>query len=447
MQFFNRIIHFGFLALVLAAPVWGKTPAKEAEYKQTDTNFYFKSSVLKADPGAVFRPMSDFQKKGDSYFFHPRVRAPKEIYVEEMKEWLEPITPPSMPVSLGIAPDAMQIREPQGDVQVALPSNPAAFVAATDQMALPNGSVVKTGADGSAAVLFGGVNSVRFAPNSQGAVQQTVTPVLRSTEVDLRQGAAFSKVGLRAGEKQDYQVHTPFGVAAARGTDFVSVVMPDRTDVWIAQGTVELDQPNGQTVGTVKSDGKGSLKIIRFPVMADPHQAMLANAETMTMAMNFIPMADLKVKALRERVAQGGKLTPQERKYLSLIKKIPVLIKLTLVEPPPPPPPAPVVAPIPDKAKQVEAAPVPTAAPSSTNDIEMTGPGPTALAIKSHGMMEIRPGDTPAADSSNSTDKPAVSQKTTKPKKVATKTKPKPKPEPDDQTPAPVATGPHDTVP
>jgi hypothetical protein len=204
-------------------------------------------------------------------------------------------------------------------------------------------------------VLFGGIDSARFVPGSEAMVQQTVMPELRSTRVDLRTGAAFSKVGMRPGEKQDYEVHTPFGVASARGTDFVCVTLPDRTDVWVAQGTVELDQPTGELVGTVKSSGKGTLQIIRFPVIDDARAAMMATAETMTAAMNFIPTVNLKVKTLHDQMAQGVQLTPQEKKYLSLMKHVPCLLRLELVEPPPAPvpPPKPVTVISPSKAKPV----------------------------------------------------------------------------------------------
>jgi hypothetical protein len=357
-----RCLHM-FLLFVLAAPAWGSALAAPAEYKQADMNYYLRSAVVKAEPRAVILTPGEYHQKGDSYFVK-RAKPPKEIYVQVVRDWLEPITPPSMPASLGVAPDVMQIRETQGDVQVEMPSGPGTFVPATEEMPIPNGTVVKTGANGTAAVLFGGVNSVRLSPNSQASVQQTVATDLRSTQVDLKSGAAFSKVGLRKGEKQDYQVHTPFGVASARGTDFVTVAMPDRTDVWIAQGTVQFDQPNGTMVGMVKSAGTGTLKIIRFPVMADAHQAMMATAETMTAAMNFIPTVNLKIKALRDEMTQGVKLSSQEKKYLSLIKRVPCLIKLDLVEPPPPPTLAPPPAPTPSPTV-TPPAPEPAAPPAS----------------------------------------------------------------------------------
>ena len=333
----HHIARFTF-ALILASTLNGtigaKTPAiPQAEYQRSDMNFYWKSDVLKVNSSAVILPASQLTKKGDFYFMTPQTKAPKEIYLQVTNDWIEPITPPDRPASLGVPSGEMQIREPQGDVQVALPSAPADFVPAHEGMTIPNGTVVKTGTNGTAAVLFGGVDSARLIPNSEAAVQQTVTPQIRTTEVDLTVGAVFSKVGQRVGEKEDYKVKTPFGVAAARGTDFVSVAMPARTDVWIASGTVQLNQPDGKVVGEVKSDGTGALKIIRFPVMTDPHQMMMASAETMTTAMNFIPMVNQKTKALRDKVANGIKLSSAEQDYLSRIKKVPCLIKLALMEP------------------------------------------------------------------------------------------------------------------
>ncbi len=384
MQHVIRFTLTLLLTVTLSAAVGAKTDFKEAEYKRADTNYYFKSDVLKADPTAVIIPAGIYTQRGDSYFITPKVKAPHEIYIQVENDWIEPLTPPTMPTSLGVAPDAMQIREIQGDVTVALPTAPANFVPAQNNMAIPNGAVVKTGANGTAAVLMGGVDSIRLIPNSSAAVQQTITPLLRTTEIDLTAGAVFSKVGKRIGEKQDYQVHTPFGVAAARGTDFVTVVMPARVDVWIAQGTVQLTQNDGKMVGTVTSEGTGGLKIIRNPPMPDAHAAMMAGAETITTAMNFIPTVNVYIKALDDKMSQGQKLTPTERDYLNRIKKVPTLIKLALIEPPAPPPapvPIPPPAPAPVPAAHVPAPslmpmPAPSAAPAPATS------GPTLVPIQ-----------------------------------------------------------------
>jgi hypothetical protein len=355
----QSLLRFSLAVLLAAFMVRGAQAtengsAREAEYQRSDTNFYWKGDVLKAYPSAVIVPAGKYNQKGDSYFFTPEKKAPKVIYIQVVNDWVEPLTPPDMPASLGIAPDAMQIRDVHGDVQVALPSAPATFGPVTEGATLSNGAVIKTGADGTAAVLFGGVSSARLIPNSEAAVQQTVSPKARSTEVDLTTGAVFSKVGKQADVAEDYRVQTPFGAAAARGTDFVTVAMPARTDVWIAQGTVQLDAPDGKMVGVVSSEGTGPLKIIRFPLMTDPHRTMMADSETMTAAMNFIPLVNQDVKALRDKISQGTTLTATEQDYLNRIKEVPCLIKLALVPPPAPPPPAPAPTPSPASSTPIE---------------------------------------------------------------------------------------------
>jgi hypothetical protein len=367
------ILVLGLAALlapsVFAAPP-AATPAKTgaSEYKRADHNFYWKSDVLNVNSDAEIVPASGYTQQGDTYLVPGEKK--KTIYAVVMNDWVEPITPPGA-TSLGVPTTAMQILDPQGDVQIAFPAAPALFVPVQNGMTVANGSVIRTGARGTAAVVFGGVASARLIPKSEAAVQQTLTPGLRSTEIDLTRGAVFSKVGKPIGEKEDYTIQTPFGAAAARGTDFVTVAMPTRTDVWIAEGTVQMNQPHGgPMVSQISADGGGPLKIVRFPLMPDAHDAMMASAQTMTAAMNFIPMANHYVKDLRDRAAKGEQLTDAETKYLDSIKKVPCLIKLEFVAPPPPPP-APPKPPKPAKAEAKAAgkqatAPSP-AAPGTTN--------------------------------------------------------------------------------
>jgi biopolymer transport protein ExbD len=405
MQHAVRLILIPLIAAGMTGAAWAmEGPVEKAaapEYKRADTNFYGKGDVLKAHPSAMIisegildaagmhavlftgAPGGNTvgRREGDSYFLTAPKKAPKEIYCVTASDWIEPITPPGA-TTLGIAPDVMQIREPQGDVQVALPSAPANFSAVTDGMALPNGAVVKTGANGTAAVLFGGVDSARLMPNSEAAVQQTVTAQARSAEVDLTTGGVFSKVGTQVGVKGEYEVHTPFGNAVVHGTDFVTVVMPARTDVWIAQGTVELVQPDGKSAGVVTADGAGPLKIIRFPTILDSQLSIQADTETLTALLDFIPLANQKIKALRGKAT----LTADEEAYLKRIKSVPCLIKLALVEPPAPTPAA--SAPTPPRlvgprplapAPPVAPAPVATATPSPNPTVYTSLNGPEAM--------------------------------------------------------------------
>ena len=276
-------------------------PLAPSEYKRADANFYPRGDVLKSHPSAIIITPGSYTTQGDSYFFTPKKKAPRELFAETLNDWIEPITPPDMPASLGVPSNAMQIREPQGDVQVALPSAPANFAQATEGMTIPNGAVIKTGANGTAAVLFGGVDSARLMPNSAAAVQQTVTAQARSAEVDLTAGGVFSKVGTQVGVKGDYEVHTPSGNASAHGGDFVTLLSGSHTDVWVAQGTVTLQPPDSKIGDAVTSDGTGPLKIMRFPGITDPRQSVQADIDSMTEVLNFIPLANQKIKALRDK--------------------------------------------------------------------------------------------------------------------------------------------------
>ena len=334
-----------FLAARPSAPAQDAVPHADilgaAKYQRADTNFYGRGDVLRAHPGAVIVAPGAVMKTGDDYFYTSKTKAPKTLYAETLNDWIEPITPPDMPTSLGVANDGMAIREPQGDVQIALPNAPTNFTAVTPNMTFPNGSILKTGDGASVAVLFGGVDSARLMPNSEAAVQQTVTDKTRSVEVDLTAGGVFSKVGTQVGIKGTYEVHTASGLARSEGGDFATILASERTDVWLAQGSVLLLPKNSDVGNTLTSDGKGPLKLQRSPAISDPHALFTADTETLSAVMNFIPLANQKLKALLAKKDGGATLSANEQAYLARIKKVPSVIKLALVEPPAP---APVVA-------------------------------------------------------------------------------------------------------
>jgi biopolymer transport protein ExbD len=245
-------------------------------------------------------------------------------------------------------------------------------------------------------VLFGGVDSARLMPNSEAAVQQTVTAQSRSVEVDLTTGGVFSKVGTQVGVQGDYEVHTPFGNARASGGDFVAVISGSRTDICVAQGNVSLDNPSqSEKVAVVESDGTGRLLITRVPSIADPHLAMMADVETLTTALNFIPLANQKIKALRDKMANGATLTANEQNYLNRIKSVPCLIKLAFVKPPASapapavaaPPIAPVIPPTPPVAPVVTSAPATAPAPPSPPPAK---PKPIRAVVRVDGKINFQ---------------------------------------------------------
>jgi len=389
MQHVKRLIFLSLLAGTMYRGAWAmegtlpgaKTTLPTAEYKRADMNLYLKSDIVKAHPTAVIMATGSYSQKGDSYFITPHKKAPQALYIEVLNDWIEPITPPNMTTALPIPPDEMQIREPQGDVQFALPTAPASFAPVTDGMTIPNGTVIKTGPDGTAAVLFGGVDSARLIPNSESAVQQVVTSQSRAAEVDLTKGGVFSKVGTQVGVQGDYEVHTPNGNASTQGGDFVTIdyqAKQPHTDIWVAQGTVNFVKTDGTKAGPVTSDGTGPLHVFR--TFSDPAGSLGLDGDELTEIMNFIPMANQKTKSLRDKMARGVALTTAEQDYLHRIKEVPSVIKLALVEPPPAPKmgPAPVIKPAP------VATTLPAKTPAPTHKA-----GPDSIVVHSNGIIKF----------------------------------------------------------
>lgn len=180
--------------------------------------------------------------------------------------WAEPVTPPSgKPPTVGI--DEMKLVAVHGPVTLKLPdgnTKPAA-----NGMIIPSGTSISTGEHASAAVFMGGVDSVRLNPSTQAKISQSLEGDHRKTSINLRNGAIFNRVGHRQGEQQDYQVVTPQGVAAARGTNYaVAVTNVAGQQVTIAvteEGVVTLtDSTTGHQI-TITPEANGVVSIGSVP--------------------------------------------------------------------------------------------------------------------------------------------------------------------------------------
>ncbi|MCE0484145.1 MAG: FecR domain-containing protein [Methylacidiphilales bacterium] len=233
--------------------------------------------------------------------------------------WSEPVTPlkgppPTVPLN------EMKLVQVQGPVSVQLPNGDTRD--GQEGMIVPSGSTVTTADGASAAVFMGGVNSARLLPNCQLKVSQSLHDSVRRTTIDLTHGAVFSRIGHRPGETQDYEVHTPEGVAAARGTEMLTYrgdpssidspttmngkVSSDRLIAWspvslehgvlsdvanpllhaaafghnslyvyVAKGSVQVSI-NGATY-TVVSGGGGTIGSTVVPAAPDAHTAEVLN--------------------------------------------------------------------------------------------------------------------------------------------------------------------------
>lgn len=336
------ILGWGLLALAVQAqdaPRIDTNPAPAAPSSQPANSIHYvlekdqpcflEADILKMDSQATIVRSKEYFQQGDDYFVvNGAAAGPDEVYLEKQGDWLEPVTPPDpsqMPVC---GPTEIRLVEVTGSVKVFLPDHPDQEQKPELGMVIPSGSVLKTDADGMVTLLLGGINSVRVTSNSEVRCEQSMeSDKLRNTLLSLQKGILFSKVGSRLGEAQVFKVKTPLGVAAARGTDFVTVAMPDRMDVWIAQGKVELRNEKDEMMGTVASDVPGALKIIRNPPIDDPQKNMMADSATMSTAIGMLPKMNVKLAPIREKQDKGESLTAQEQKYLSHILAVHWLVK------------------------------------------------------------------------------------------------------------------------
>ena len=177
--------------------------------------------------------------------------------------WAEPVTSPNAKLP-HVASDEMKLVAVHGAVSVRRPDGTTERGA--NGTLVPTGSHVLTTAGSSAAVLMGGVDSARLLPNSNVVVAQNMEGSVRHTTVDLEGGTVFSRVGRRPGETQRYEVRTPQGVAAARGTEYADTLRNGIHFVFVNKGVVDLIV-GGKVVATVT----GASGTIGKGAMGEPH--------------------------------------------------------------------------------------------------------------------------------------------------------------------------------
>jgi hypothetical protein len=142
---------------------------------------------------------------------------------------------------------------------------------AVEEMHLAPGTTVKTGADGNVGLrLTPGATTV-VGPNTTMKIQALNYSKTadgkkkRDILLDLKQGALYNSLVKKDGQS-DFQISTPEGVAAARGTDWsVTVGSNGGVTVAVVDGVVEITLPNGGGVIKVKA-GQAAVSTTGNPV-------------------------------------------------------------------------------------------------------------------------------------------------------------------------------------
>jgi hypothetical protein len=137
-------------------------------------------------------------------------------------------------------PESGKVTVAVGDVQVIAKAGDAPVaVKPGDKVVV--GSTIKTGAGARAVVVITPRSAIRIAENSEvvlEVVDETVLP--RKVTVDLKDGSLSALLKPNAAGELDFQVRTPSGVAAARGTFFSVAVKDGKGFAQVKEGRVDV---------------------------------------------------------------------------------------------------------------------------------------------------------------------------------------------------------------
>lgn len=282
---------------------------------------YLESDVYLIEPDPVIvRPGQYIIRKNGVILIDEVVETgSRPIYIEIVGDWIEPIP-------LIASMDKVRVAVLQGVAEWAPPGNLENWQQVGLNQELPVGSAIRVGPNSCLGIDIGARHAVCLIPGSEGIIKRNFSGEEDKIEIELSKGAVFSHVNLKK-LPTDFKVRTPQGIAAARGTDFVTVALPGVTDVWIQEGIVELFDPQNASVGTVSSLSGGAPKIIRFPPVEDELKRIEANSTTLTAAATLIPQLNQRLPGIRVKQASGQSLTAEEKSFLTDSKRMHYLIK------------------------------------------------------------------------------------------------------------------------
>lgn len=326
MDMNNRFLAYSFwLALIgVSIPAWADPAGSGlAVLRREDAStVLLEADVRAADPDALIVRAGDYLEQGDVFLVKQSVLgSASEAYLERVSDWIEPL-------ALKAAEGEIRIATLQGAAEFADPAQPSAFQPLQAGKILKEGFLIRVAEGGAVGLDVCSRHAVSLIGGSEGTLSRTQAGGKEQVVFNLAKGAAFSHVNaaLNKENKVDFQVRTPQAVAAARGTDFVTVAYPGGTDVWIAEGEVELLTPQGQSVGKVSSEG-GALGIIRFPVVAEEKARIEANSRTMGAAVQLIPAMNARLNGIKAKQKAGQALDAEELAILAGTKRFTYLVK------------------------------------------------------------------------------------------------------------------------
>ncbi|MFQ3577509.1 MAG: FecR domain-containing protein [Verrucomicrobiia bacterium] len=253
---------------------------------------------------------SDFAvRDGDRFFVTPGpgLQGTRAWFVAEGR-WLEPRLPHP-----AAKPNNVVLSIVQPGVSVSRGGASASPAVAGQEV--DAATTIRAG-EGWAALTVGGVDTLHLLPGTEMSIEFQPSPTASRTRVNLKSGGVFSRIKSRGASPPDYRVVTPKGISGARGTDFVTLALPDRIEVWIAEGIVDIFDPEGNKVGEVAAADDNALKVFRHPALPTQSEIFEANAAIMTAAINFIQQANIVSAGIAEKRNARIALDPAEELVL-----------------------------------------------------------------------------------------------------------------------------------
>lgn len=285
--------------------------------------FWLLDDVRKSHPGDMIFDTRDYVREGGG-FRASTVSAPETAWFVVEGRWMEPRKAPANAsvrnaVIASSRPDARLIYADGGSVR------------ADAGTIVPPGATLKSGSEW-AAITVGGRDTLHLMPGSEAVVDYNGDAKAPATRINLKTGGLFSKIERRRGGIQDYKIATPQGISAARGTDFVTLALPDRIEVWIAEGVVDVFDKREQLVGTVASADDSALKVLRHPRLRSEAAEVKANTAIMTTALGFIERANTSWAGIARKKAAGEGLDTFDRKVIRDTIPVRYLVKARRIE-------------------------------------------------------------------------------------------------------------------
>lgn len=197
----------------------------------------------------------------------------------------------------------------KGSVTVRAPGQTAGQ-AATDNMAVVEGTVLKTAAKSSVMIKFADGSMIKIGPFSNLTITKATGASGKNTKVDITSGKMFARVK-KLDSGSQFTVKTPTAIAGVRGTYYSSEVDEDsssRFDVFEGEVAVSsVDNPDAAVIVTANQTTTVQAGMPPAPPAAIPEGAAGEEDEGISDGEFMAASVDIVVTIEPEKIVVGGK--------------------------------------------------------------------------------------------------------------------------------------------